>query len=119
MPLDGKMFWFAIPIFIGFVAVEMLTLRYFGRSGYSWRESLATIGVWVGIRCLALYGLAHLARCQLGYGIIAWRRSRWTRSGACRSSSSRLNLPTTGITALATRSAGCGPPMRSTIRPRN
>ena len=45
MPLDGKMVWFAIPIFIGFVAVEMLTLRYFGRSGYSWRESLATIGV--------------------------------------------------------------------------
>jgi sterol desaturase/sphingolipid hydroxylase (fatty acid hydroxylase superfamily) len=48
MPLDGKMFWFAIPIFIGFVAVEMLMLRYFGRSGYSWRESLATIGVGVG-----------------------------------------------------------------------
>lgn len=66
MPLDGKMFWFAIPIFIGFVAVEMLTLRYFGRSGYSWRESLATISVGVG------HKLSGLVRFGALGAVSAW-----------------------------------------------
>lgn len=48
MPLDGRLFWYIAPIFLGFVALELLVAYRLGRGSYSWRASLATIGVAIG-----------------------------------------------------------------------
>lgn len=61
MPLSAQMFWIAAPIFILFVTLEIFYFHRKSRSGYSWRESLATIGIGFGHKLSGLFRFSFIA----------------------------------------------------------
>ena len=61
MPLSGQMFWIAAPIFILFVGLEIFYFYRKSRNGYSWRESLATIGTGLGHKLSGLFRFSFIA----------------------------------------------------------
>ncbi len=48
VPLQGQVYWIALPIFVSLVLIEAAISWWKGRAAYTWRESLASIGVGVG-----------------------------------------------------------------------
>jgi len=61
MPFSTQMFWIAAPIFILFVTLEIFYFHRKSRRGYSWRESLATIGIGFGHKLSGLFRFSFIA----------------------------------------------------------
>ena len=61
MLITNQMFWIAAPIFISFVVLEILAFKRKKQKGYSWRESLATLGVGIGHKLSGLFRFSFIA----------------------------------------------------------
>ena len=61
MPITGKMFWIAAPIFLLFVSLEIFCFHRNRLTGYSWRESLTTIGIGLGHKVSDLFCFSFIA----------------------------------------------------------
>ena len=60
MLITNQMFWIAAPIFISFVVLEILAFKRKKQKGYSWRESLATLGVGIGHKLSGLFRFSFI-----------------------------------------------------------
>ncbi len=54
MVLQGQIFWIALPLFLGLVLIEAGIYWWLGRPAYTWRESLASIGVGIGHKLIGM-----------------------------------------------------------------
>lgn len=61
MPIRGQMFWIAAPIFLLFVSFEIFCFHRNRLTGYSWRESLTTIGIGLGHKVSGLFCFSFIA----------------------------------------------------------
>lgn len=61
MPITGQMFWIAAPIFLLFVSLEIFCFHRNRLTGYSWRESLTTIGIGLGHKVSGLFCSSFIA----------------------------------------------------------
>ena len=61
MPITGQMFWIAAPIFLLFVSLEIFCFHRNRLTGYSWRESLTTIGIGLGHKVSGLFCFSFIA----------------------------------------------------------
>jgi sterol desaturase/sphingolipid hydroxylase (fatty acid hydroxylase superfamily) len=61
MPITGQMFWIAAPIFLLLVSLEIFCFHRNRLTGYSWRESLTTIGIGLGHKVSGLFCFSFIA----------------------------------------------------------